>query len=170
MMRTTAALAYLKRTFRPTYAFTQSTPKSQYLDPAWDRSVPIYPGMVAQKGVGELVTLIGTTGTPYGFFGNWIGGSGIDELLETGINACGVWVLSADAEAEVMAPAFDDSQTWAEPTDGTIALIYAQTTGANRGKLVPAGTAGASAAPVARLIKVVSTSKIVIGGLRGNNG
>jgi hypothetical protein len=32
--------------------FTQSTPKSAFLDPAWDRSVPIWPGMVAMRTSG----------------------------------------------------------------------------------------------------------------------
>lgn len=78
-----------------------------------------------------------------------------------------VWVLAPDAEFEVLSPAFDDSLgTWTEVGDGTEKLIYAQTTGATRGKLVPAGTAGASALPIARLLKVNSPSKITIGGLR----
>jgi hypothetical protein len=45
--------------------------------------------------------------------------------------------------------------------------VHASTTGANRGKLVPAGAANATARPVARLIKVNSATKITIGGLLG---
>lgn len=165
MIRVRAANSHIKRTFRPIYGWTQATPKSVFLDPAWDRSVPIYPGMVLMKGVGELVTLIDATGTPYGFAGDYVGGDGYDPLLDVGINAFSAWVMGRDAEAEILAPAFDDTQTWAEPTNGTIALVYAQTAGANRGKLVPSGTSGASSQPVGRLLKVASPSKIVIGGL-----
>lgn len=167
MLRTTLAKAHIKRTIRPLYGWDQMTPKSQYLDPDWDRSTPIFPGMVMMKTVGENVSLIDGTGHPYGLSGLYIGGDGIDEVLESGVNACAVWVLAADAEVEILAPAFDDALAWTEPTDGTIALVHASTTGANRGKLVPAGTVGATGRPVARLIKVVSDSKIIVGGLSG---
>jgi len=160
------ATSYIKRTFRPLYGWTQMTPKSCFLDPAWDRSVQIWPGMVFMKTAGENVSLINGTGVPYGFGALYVGGDGIDEPLDAGINTFAVWVLSPDAEAEILAPAFDPTATWADPGDGTEALVYAGTTGANRGKLVPAGTAGASAQPVARLIKVNSPTKITIGGLR----
>ncbi|MGW7100406.1 hypothetical protein [Streptomyces sp. NPDC054838] len=166
MIRVRAANAHIKRTFRPTYAWTQATPKSVFLDPAWDRSVQIYPGMVLMRTTGELVTLINGTGIPYGFCGDYIGGDGFDPLLDVGMNGTSVWVLGADAEFEVLAPAFDDTLTWTDPGTGAEVLIHAQTTGASRGKLVPAGTSGASSQPVARLLKVNSPSKITIGGLR----
>jgi len=152
------------------YGYTQATAKSQFLDPVGyvrGTSPVVYPGMVAMKTVGELVNVIDATGHPYGLFGNYIGGDGIDELLDSGINACAVWALSGTAEFEVLAPAFDVAQTWTEPTDGTLKLVHAQTAGATRGKLVPAGAAGASARPVGRLIKTVSATKIIIGGLSG---
>lgn len=166
MLRTRMATSYIKRTFRPLYGWTQMTPKSCFLDPAWDRSVNIWPGMVFMKTAGENVSLINATGVPYGFGALYVGGDGIDEPLDAGINAFAVWVMSPDAEAEIMAPAFDTTATWTEPGDGTEVLIHAQTAGANRGKLVPAGTAGASAQPVARLLKVNSATKITVGGLR----
>lgn len=166
MLRTRMATSYIKRTIRPLYGWTQSTPKSCFLDPAWDRSVQIWPGMVFMKTSGENVTLINATGVPYGLGGLYVGGDGIDEPLDAGINAFAVWVLDPDAEFEILAPAFDTTQTWAEAGDGTEVLVYAQTAGANRGKLVPAGTAGASGQPVARLLKVNSPTKITVGGLR----
>ncbi|MCX4799571.1 hypothetical protein OG497_37590 [Streptomyces sp. NBC_01242] len=166
MIRVRAANAHIKRTFRPTYAWTQATPKSVFLDPAWDRSVPIYPGMVLMRKGGELVSLIDATGLPYGFAADYVGGDGFDPLLDVGMNATAVWVFGNDAEAEILAPAFDTAVTWTDPTNGTETLVHAQTTGANRGKLVPAGTAGASTVAVARLLKVNSPSKITIGGLR----
>lgn len=171
MLRTPLAKAYIKRTFRPLYGWDQMTPKSQFLDTAWDRSVAIWPGMAMMKTVGENVTLLDATGYPYGFSGLYIGGDGIDEVLEAGVNATAVWVMSDDAEAEVLAPAFDDAVSWSEPTDGTWKLVHAWVTGAHRGKLAPAGAVLSghtlSTRPLARLIKVNSASKITIGGLVG---
>ncbi|MFE6000287.1 hypothetical protein ACFQ6C_26060 [Streptomyces sp. NPDC056454] len=168
MIRVRAANAHVKRTFRPNYAWTQATPKSVFLDPAFDRSTSpkVYPGMVLMRTTGELVSLINNVGVPYGFAADYIGGDDFDPLLDVGVNATAVWVLGADAEFEVLAPAFDDSVSWTDPGTGAELLIHAQTAGANRGKLVPAGTSGASTAPVARLLKVNSASKITIGGLR----
>lgn len=166
-------LSYLKRTIRPLYAFKSATPKGMFLDPAWDRSVKIWPGMVAMRTSSTgLVSLINGTGTPYGLFGNYIGGDGIDELLQAGINACAVWVMSEPAEFEVMAPAFDTTSITAatDPQNGTNALLYAGTTGATRGKLVASGATGASSAPVARLLSVESATTIIVGGLRGTAG
>lgn len=166
MLRTRMATSYIKRTIRPLYGWTQSTPASCFLDPAWDRSVNIWPGMVFMRTSGENVTLLNATGVPYGLGALYVGGDGIDEPLDAGINTFAVWKLAPDAEFEILAPAFDTTATWTDPGDGTELLIYGQTAGANRGKLVPAGTAGASAQPVARLLKVNSATKITIGGLR----
>lgn len=167
MLRTTMAKAYIKRTFRPIYGWTQMTPKSVFLDPAWDRSVAIWPGMVFVRTTGELVSLIGAApGVPYGFGAMYVGGDGIDEPLDSGINAFAVWVMAPDAEAEILAPAFDTTVAWTDPGDGSELLVHAATAGATRGKLVPAGTAGASVQPVARLLKVNSATKITVGGLR----
>jgi hypothetical protein len=167
MLRTRLATSYIKRTIRPLYAATQATPKSVFLDSAWDRSVNVYPGMVFEKTSGENVTLIsGTAKVPYGLGALYVGGDGIDEVLDSGVNAFSVWVLGPDSEFEILAPAFDTTETWTDPGDGTEVLIYAQTTGANRGKLVPAAASNRTTAAVARLIKVNSATKITIGGLR----
>lgn len=165
MLRTSLDKAYIKRTIRPLYGWTQATPKSCFLDPNWDRSTPIYPGMVAMRTTGENYTLIDGTGQPAGLIGLYVGGDGIDEVADQGVNAFAVWTLADDAEFEVLAPAFDDTASWVDTGTGVDVLVYAQTTGANRGKLVPAGTTGASADPVARLLKVESASKIIVGGL-----
>lgn len=152
--------------------FSQATPKAVFLDAAWDRSVPIWPGMVLMKTTGENVTLINSTAgaVPYGLCGHYIGGDGIDEPLEVGLNAISAWILNRDAEFEVLSPAFDDTQAWAEVGDGTEKNVFAITAGTGRGKLALA-TNGAvataiSAQPVARLLKVNSASKITIGGVR----
>lgn len=167
MLRTSLAKAYIKRTIRPLYAFTQATPKSVFVDPAWDLSVPIFPGMCLMKTVGENVSLVDAVGYPYGLSAFYMGGDGIDEITEQGVNAMAVWVMDPTAEFEILDPAFDSSLSWVEPTNGTLALVYASTAGANRGKLVPAGATNASTRPVARLIKVVSSTKIIVGGLSG---
>lgn len=182
MLRTTLQQSYLKRTIRPTYAFTQATPKSQYLDPAWNNAVPIFPGMALMKTVGENVTLLGgTTGRPYGLSAFFEGGDGQYEISESGVNACAVWVMGPDAEFQILAPAFDTAlgtgASWTEPTDGSIMLLTAYQSGPKRGQLCPlAGgytTDGAaspsvpSTYPLARLISVDSTTQITVGGLSG---
>jgi hypothetical protein len=163
-IRTTLDKPYLKRPFRPLYGWTQMTPKAMLLDPAWDRSVNIWPGMVAMKTTGDNVTLINGTGVPYGFFGEYIGGDGIDEPLLRGINTMTVWVLDDGGEAEVLSPSFDTTLTWTDPGNGTLLLAYAYTTGANRGRLCLSGTSGATSKPVARVLKI-ATNKLVVGGL-----
>lgn len=165
MLRTTLQKAYIKRTIRPLYGWTQATPKSCFLHPNWDRSVPIYPGMCMMKVGGENYTLLDGTGVPAGLCGLYIGGDGIDEVEQAGINVLAVWVMADDAEFEILAPAFDASASWVDDDNGTDTLVHAVTTGAKRGQLCPAGAANASTAPVARLIKVNSPTKITIGGL-----
>lgn len=178
MLRTRLNNSYIKRTVRPLYGWTQATPKSVFLDPGWDRSVAIYPGMVMTRTVGENVSLCGrvvagvTNATaanhvPYGLSYGYVGGDGIDEPLDAGINVFAVWVMDRDAEFEILAPAFDTTQTWTDPSDGTERLIHASTQAGTEGKLVPFGGAGTmTTAPVARLLKVNSPTKITIGGLR----
>lgn len=161
-----ASKSYLKRTIRELYGFHQATPKSVFLDVAWDRSVAIWPGMVMSRTSGENVTLFGASplNVAYGLCCNYIGGDGIDELLNAGLNVMAVWVLNRDAEFEILAPAYDTAATWTDPGDGTEVLITALTTGANRGKLTTTGANSGNA--IARLLKVNSATKITIGGLR----
>jgi hypothetical protein len=140
-------------------------------------------------------TMAGTTGTSangsyytagslpvYGLGALYVGGDGVDELLYAGINAFAVWVLGPDAEFEILAPAFDSTANWAaaDPTDGSgsalVAVATQNYTGANtvpggtgclQGQLVPYVPAITSmSAPVARLLKVNSSTKITIGGLQ----
>lgn len=174
MLRTPLDKAYIKRTLRQLYGFTQTTPKDCLLDPSWDRSVDIYPGMVlmnkatGSSGAGDVVTLLDATGVPYGLCGLYIAPVyGIDEVRDQGINSVPVWTLTPDAEFEVLAPAFDDQATWTFPTDGTELLVHAYTgaSGSARGKLCPAGATGASTKPVARAISRPSSDRLIISGL-----
>jgi hypothetical protein len=170
VLRVPLALSYIKRTIRPLYAWTQSTPKSMFVDPAWDKSVDIYPGMALMKTAGENVTLLNTVGIPYGLSAFYLAPVfGIDEITEQGINACAVWTLESDAEFQILAPAFDTTVSWTDPGDGTIVLVSAYTSGAKRGQLCPAGTSGACSTPIARLISVDSPTQITIGGLAGRS-
>lgn len=175
MLRTRLNNSYIKRTVRPLYGWTQATPKSVFLDPGWDRSVAIYPGMVMTKTIGENVSLCGktvagvtaadaTTHVPYGLSYGYVGGDGIDEPLDAGINVFAVWVLTPDAEFEILAPAFDTTATWTDNGDGTERLLYASASAGKEGKLTPAQPG--TAQPVARLLKVNSPTKITIGGIR----
>lgn len=165
MLRTRLAQAYIKRTIRPLYGWTQATPKSVFLDPDWDRSVDIYPGFGFVKLSGDLVTLPNAeSDIPYGLGALYVGGDGIDEVLDSGINAFAVWVLAPDAEFEVLAPAFGTIA--AEQSTGVEQLLYVVHTGADRGKLTTTSDGNSTDAPVARLLKVNSATKITIGGLR----
>lgn len=171
MIRTRMATSYIKRTIRPLYGWTQMTPTSCFLDANWDRSVDIWPGMVFMRTSGENVSLVGATSSvPYGLGALYVGGDGIDEPLDAGINTFAVWVMGPDAQAEILAPAFDDTQAWVDPGDGTEKLIYGIATGTGRGKLALATNGAVATAltvqPVARLLKVNSATKITIGGLR----
>lgn len=169
--------AFYKRGLRSLYTTTQATPKDLFLDPAWDNSVDIAPGMVCMKTLGDLVTVINGVGTPYGLFGIYEAPSeGLLEVTRSGINAMPVWVLSADAEMQVInaagnAKGFDDTVSWVDPGDGTTTLITYYSAGAKRGRLVPVGTSSAggntvASTPIARLLRVDSATSIVIGGLQ----
>ena len=168
MLRTTLDKAYLKRTIRPLYGWTQATPKSEFLDPAFDRGIDIWPGMVATTtgaASGTVTPAVADGDIPTGLFGLYIGGDGIDEILDQGVNAVAVWVMGPDAEFEIVSPAFEES-------DGTFvenALLHFLGTGAgdDRGKICPADATNASTRPLAKLIKIVSTDKLIIGGLQG---
>jgi hypothetical protein len=135
-------------------------------------------------------TATSALGTPpiYGLGALYVGGDGIDELLYAGINAFAVWVLGPDAEFEILAPAFDPTSTWTDPPPATFggSSVYgsgagligvalqnasgAQDTthlgsGTLQGQLVPWSASQSISAPVARLLKVNSSTKLTIGGL-----
>jgi hypothetical protein len=170
MLRVSLANNWVKSSLRPLYANTQATPQNMYLDPAWDRSIDIFPGMVLMKTSGELVSLVNAAGSvPFGLAGFYEAPVfGLTQIANQGTNACPVWVLGPDSRFEVLSDAFDTSLTWTDTGDGTgPALVSAYAGTAKRGKLCPAGTGGALTTPIARLIKVVSTQKLIIGGLQG---
>jgi len=131
--------AWIKRNIRPLYDNTQATPKSLYLDPAWDSSVDIVPGMCMMKTAGDNVTLINGVGVPYGLADIFEAPSlGITEVTNAGINAFPTWVMGPDAEFDIVnykGKAFDDTVSWTDPGEGTLVLVSAYTSGATRGQL-----------------------------------
>lgn len=169
MLRTTLEKSYIKRTVRPLYGWSQATPQDMKLDADfYDAGVKVFPGMVATKTAGQNVTVIGDAAdAPLGLFGLYLGGDDIDEVKDQGVNSVAVWVLGTDAQFEILAPAFDTEQTYDD--DGET-LLHAWVSGADQGKLAPAGSTKAghvlSTAPVARLVEVVSDSVIIVAGLR----
>lgn len=172
MLRVPLQDAWIKRPIRPTYAFNQATPKSMFLDPAWNKAVDIYPGMAVMKTAGENITLLNGTGLPIGFSAFYCAPMlGIDEITEQGVNAVAYWHMGPDAEFQILAPAFDATVSWVDPGDGTIQLVTAYTQGPKRGQLCPVGTTDATNVPsshaIARLLEVNSSSEITIGGLQG---
>lgn len=173
MLRTTVDNAYLRRTLRELYSFGASTAKDCLLDPAWNRSVDLVPGMgmvnfsSAASGVSDLCAPPDAAGDiPYGLIGVYVAPAlGIDEVRDSGINSIPVWVLSSGSEFEVLAPAFDSTLAWTFPTDGTELLVTVMFSGATRGKLVPIGTANSTTKPVARALSRPATDRLIISGL-----
>src|SRR5664279_1962505 len=104
MFRTTLANVTQKRTIRPLYAQTQATPWGGFLDPAWDRTTDILPGMVVTKLAGEVFTLLGakstgptSTGKPFGLSALFVAPTlGIDEVRNSGTNNFTVWTGEGD--------------------------------------------------------------------------
>jgi len=132
-------------------------------------------------------TLLNGVGEPGGLCNNYIGGDGIDELMMSGMDSLGVWVLDPDAEVEILAPAFDAVNfSWQtlQSFNGTDVLVYGRTAnltgsavaGLNgnggplgtygiQGQLVPSTDANASVQPVGRLLAVNGAQSITLGGL-----
>lgn len=174
MLRTPLDKAYIRSTLRPLYGFEHATPRDMLLDPSWDKSVDIYPGMAlmgkatASSGVSDVVTLLDATGVPIGLCGHYIAPVfGIDQTVDSGVNSVAVWTITAGSEFEVLAPAFDSAATWTFPTNGTGLLVHAYTgaSGSARGKLCPAGATGASTKPIARALSRPATDRLIITGL-----
>jgi hypothetical protein len=166
-----AARAFQKRTIRPLYAWHSAVPYAAFLDTttgaitgtlAIGTSTVVYPGMVAVKTTGEQMRLaIGQAAVPaFGLFNNFINGA-MDEL--GGGTEIGVWVGGRDAVFEILAgpnsseTPLDPAVTWTtggkNDTVGGVAL-YANAAG----RLSDA----AAGLRVARLVEVVSNSKLIV--------
>jgi hypothetical protein len=166
MFRTTIQNVTQKRTIRPLYAATQATPWAGYLDTAWNRSVDIYPGMVMAKLQNEVWTLASNnTHRGFGLSALFVAPSlQIDEVRLSGTNLFTVWVGGQDSAFEILAPAFDTTADWTQPTNGTEVSLTHTLTAHSKGPglLTPVGTANAATAVIAKLVSVVGTSKIIV--------
>jgi hypothetical protein len=159
MFRPPLANPAQKRTLRPIYAQHQATPHGGFLDPTWAKTFDIYPGTVMVRKADEVFApFTGATGQrPYGLSALFCAPIlGIDEVTATGTNLFTVWIGGEQAFFEVLAPAFDTTATWTAPTNGSIQLLGATSTGL----LTPVGVTEATA--VAELISVLSPTKILI--------
>jgi hypothetical protein len=159
MFRPTLANPAQKRTLRPIYAQHQATPHAGFLDPSWDKSFDILPGTVMARTTDEVFTpYTGAAGQrPYGLSALFCAPTlGIDEVTSTGTNLFTVWIGGDQAFFEVLAPAFDTTASWVAPTNGSIQLLKANSTG----KLTPVGVNHGNA--IAELISVLDTGKILI--------
>jgi len=172
MLRVTLDNVAQKRTIRPLYANHQATPYGCFLDPAWDRSRDIYPGMVMAKLDGEKCTLFGGTGgtaanhTVWGLSALFVAPLlGIDEVRNIGNNLFAVWIGDNQSVFEILAPAFDTSAAWTNPVDGSKVPLRV-TIGAHAqgvGKLTTtASGATVSTAVAGHLIQVVGSTKIIV--------
>lgn len=154
-----------KRTIRPLYAQHQATPYGGFLSASWDRSVDILPGMVCTKLDGENFTLFtGQAGAkPVGLAALFVAPVlGIDETRRSGINVFTVWYGGNQAVFEILAPAFDTTQSWVNATNGSRQGLGVVTSGAQRGKLGPLGGLLVGTDQIATLIQVVGSSKIIV--------
>jgi len=173
MLRTTLAKAYIKRTIRPLYGWTQATPKSSFLKAssptAGTSNALVFPGFaLVQTGGDEYDVPTATTDKIVGLCAQYIGGDGINEPSDSGVNAIAVWTLGPSAEFEISAPAFDTAVT---PVVGDNVYAYATSaaTGKQWGQLVTGASAptGATTTVIAKVVKVNSATKITIRGLFG---
>jgi hypothetical protein len=165
-----------QRTLRALYAQTQAYPYAAVLSantygtagtstgsfskgsgtaPGTAGNGPIFPGMVAALAPAGEVVCVATGGTvlsPFGLFGNFIGGD-FDEVGD--FTEVGVWRGPA-AVFEVLAPAFNSNITASDEDTDADRKLYADANGLLNNAQVDSNVA------VARLIDYVSASKIVI--------
>jgi hypothetical protein len=165
-----------QRTLRALYAQTQAYPYAAVLSsdtygtagtstgsfskgsgtaPGTAGNGPIFPGMVAALAPAGEVVCVSTGGdvlSPFGLFGNFIGGE-FDEVGD--FTEVGVWRGPA-AVFEVLSPAFNSNITSADEDTDANRKLYADANGLLNDTAVDSGPA------VARLIDYVSASKIVI--------
>lgn len=171
MFRTSLANVSQQRTIRELYAQHQSTPYGGFLDASYDRSVDILPGMVVTRLNGENMTLfgLGTNAAKHRVFGlsaMFVAPKlGIDEVRPTGTNNFTAWVGDNQSVFEILAPAFDTSASWVNPTDGSKTALRVTLAGHPQGpgKLTTAASgANVSTEVAATLIQVVGSNKIIV--------
>lgn len=157
MFRTTLANVTAQRTCKPLYEQHQATPVATFLKSTEVGSV--YSGMVATKsGPDEVRICDGNADDAFGLFAldsNPV----IDDLQGLDVYPFAVWQGGPDAYFVIDAPAFDTTQSYTL-VDGEAVPLYAGT-GSAKGKLTSASPGG-NAQPIAELIQVVSSTRIVV--------
>jgi hypothetical protein len=137
-----------------------------YLASEKTKGVNNYPGMVMTKLANEVFTVASSNTTkPFGLSALFVAPAlGIDEVRTAGSNNFTVWVGDETSEFEILAPAFDTTGDWSQPTDGSRKLLGHTLTAHAKGAglLSPLGGANVSTSAVAELVSVVGTSKIIV--------
>lgn len=171
MFRTPIDLAYVKRPLKERYG-TNAVAFDTLLDPDWDRSIDLFPGMAVRLTssdntlADDFVQVVDTANeVVFGLLGLYVAPAfGIDEVRDQGINAVPVWQLNPGVEYEVNSESFVTGATWTS-TPGTPLYVAAVVSGANQGKLTP-HVADTTTAAFARLVSK-DANTIIITGLQG---
>ena len=150
------------RTCTPLYEKYEATPYNTFLDPS--DTTNIYSGMVMYRtgpdtvaNAGSVVTVTGAK--PFGLSA-LDRNPNIDDVTQVGVNSWAVWLGGSNAFFTLTAPAFDTTQSYSVPTNGTRQLLY---TNANGQVTSASGTASTlGAVSVAELIDVISPTQIVV--------
>ena len=152
------------RTCTPLYEKYEATPYNTFLDP--NETGNIYSGMVVYRSGPDTVALFDgntaiSSGGPKPFGLSCLDrNANIDDITQVGVNAWAVWLGGENAFFAITAPAFDTTQAYTVPTDGSRVFLYAGT-GAGIGQLTSAAP-NSYATPVAELIDVLGPTQIVV--------
>jgi len=152
------------RTCSPLYEKYEATPYNTFLDPA--ETSNIYSGFIMARSGPDTVALLGgpvvtsSGARPFGLSA-LDRNANIDDVTQVGVNAWAVWLGGHNAFFTLTAPAFDTTQAYVVPTDGSRAYLFASNT--VPGQLTSAiQTGGWAEVPVAELIDVLGPTQIVI--------
>jgi len=151
------------RTCTPLYEKYEATPYNTFLDPT--DTTNIYSGMVMYRTGPDTVSNAANAGTtagakPFGLSA-LDRNPNIDDVTQVGVNAWAVWLGGSNAFFTITAPAFDTTQAYTVPTNGTRTLLY---TASGTGQLTTVTGTGTTlnSVPVAELIDVISPTQIVV--------
>ena len=118
--------------------YAQDQPLDVTVTPYTDN--PLMNQEYVATGAEQNFTVVGNGasnwGRPQGLLAQYVGGDGVDELVQADMSAVAVWFLEVGSEFDILAPAFDPQLDWAgvDPGNGQDVLIYARVkplTGAN---------------------------------------
>lgn len=143
------------RTCTPLHEKHQATPYATFLSDA--ETGDVYSGQVMAKNGEDTVRLADADDTAIVGLAALDRNATIDDLEgQGGAIPFAVWQGGPDAYFEVDAPAFDDTQAYSVPTDGTRRVLRSNA----NGQLSSLGTLAGPA--VAELVEVVSPTRIIV--------